>query len=249
MDRIGEIARDNGLLVIEDAAHAIEAEFHGRKIGTIGAMTCFSFYVTKNLYTGEGGMVTTGDERLASTIKTYGLHGMTKDAWRRYSDEGYRHYEVTFPGFKYNMMDMQAALGLAQLPYLAERLQRRTEIWRAYDEAFAGLPLRLPPCEEPGTVHARHLYTLQLDLDRVRGGRDELMQALQKENIGTGVHYRSLHLQPYYRERFGFRPGDFPRAAAVSERVLSIPLSAKLTDDDVGDVIAAVTRCVEAMAV
>lgn len=242
MDAVMAIARRRGLLVIEDAAHCIEGQHHGRKIGTIGDLTCFSFYVTKNLMTGEGGMVTTNNQDYADKIKMYGLHGLSKDAWRRYSDEGFKRYEVVFPGFKYNMMDLQAALGIHQIGGLAAHHARRAEIWARYDEAFRDLPLAVPAAPEPGTVHARHLYTVLLDVDRLTAGRDAIQDALFRENIGTGIHYVSLHLQEYYRKTYGFRPEDFPNARYISERTLSLPLSPKLTDCEVNDVIAAVKK-------
>ncbi len=237
MDTITEIARENNLLVIEDAAHALEAWYRGRKIGTIGDLGVFSFYVTKNLTTGEGGMVTTDREDWAEAIEHYALHGLSRGAWKRFSDEGFKHYEVVAPGFKYNMMDIQAALGIHQIKKVDRYLQRREEIWRRYDEAFAGEPLDTPPPVEKDTVHARHLYVIRLQLDALRIGRDEVVQELHKRGIGTGIHYRSLHLHHYYRETFGYRPEDYPNATEYSERALSLPLSAKLTDRDVEDVI------------
>lgn len=242
MYALEEIAKEYQLLLIEDAAHAIEAEYHGRKIGTIGDITCFSFYVTKNLVTGEGGMVLTDDEELANRIKIYALHGMSKDAWKRYSDEGFKHYEILFPGFKYNMMDIQAALGLHQLERIETNWIRRDEIWRKYDEAFRDLPLHLPADPEPGTRHARHLYTILVDDARTSVTRDELQQRLHAEGIGTGIHYVAIHLHPFYRQTFGYRRGDFPEAEYISDRTLSLPLSAKLTDADVERVIGAVRR-------
>jgi dTDP-4-amino-4,6-dideoxygalactose transaminase len=242
MDPIAAIAEKHGLLLIEDAAHAIETMYKGRKIGTIGNMTCFSFYVTKNIFTSEGGMVTCEDDELAARIKIYGLHGMSKDAWKRYSDEGFRHYQVVVPGFKYNMTDIQAAMGIVQIPYINEYLDRRRAIWKAYDAAFAGLPVTLPSAEEAGTVHARHLYTLMLNTNDILCTRDDFMNALQSENIGTGVHYISVHKHPYYREKYGYADDDFPAALDVSNRTFSLPLSPKLTDGDVADVIKAVTR-------
>ena len=240
MGAVMAIALARKLLVVDDAAHAIETRCPQGKIGAIADMTCFSFYVTKNVFTGEGGMVTTNNEELAARIKVNALHGMTKDAWKRFSDDGYKHYQVVFSGFKYNMMDMQAALGLVQMPLINERLARRNAIWRYYDRCFADLPLSVPSPESPGTTHARHLYTPLLQLDRLSCTRDQFMDALAAENIGTGVHYVSLHLQPYYRDRFGFRPDDFEHARDISERTLSLPLSPKLSDDDVEDVVAAV---------
>jgi len=236
-----EIAQKNDLLVIEDAAHAIEAEYKGKKIGNIGDMTCFSFYVTKNLVTGEGGMVTTNREDRSKKVKIFGLHGMSNDAWKRYSDKSYTHYEVITPGFKYNMMDIQASLGIHQLKRIEKNFERRKEIWDIYNKAFEGLPM-ITPSEEKDTVHARHLYTLLLDLSALKISRDEFMSELKKENIGIGVHYISLHLQSYYKETFGFKKDDFPNASFISERTISIPFSAKLSDKDVKDVIEAITK-------
>jgi dTDP-4-amino-4,6-dideoxygalactose transaminase len=242
MDRIMALAREHGLLVIEDAAHCIEGKIGGHKIGNIGDLTCFSFYVTKNLVTGEGGMVTTNNPEWADKIRMYGLHGMSRDAWKRYSDEGFKHYQVVFPGYKYNMMDIQASMGIHQMMRLQKTLQRREEIWRRYDAAFADLPLVLPKAADQDTLHARHLYTPLLKLEELRLSRDDIMNALYKENIGTGIHYISLHLHEYYVKRFGFKKDDYPNAAYVSDRTISLPLSAKLADQDVSDVINAVTK-------
>jgi dTDP-4-amino-4,6-dideoxygalactose transaminase len=242
MDRIMDIARQHNLRVVEDCAHAIETEYHGQKAGTFGDMGCFSFYVTKNIVTGEGGMVITNNEEYADKIKMYGLHGMSRDAWKRFSDEGFKHYQVLFPGFKYNMMDIQAALGVQQLKKVDKFYQRRAEIWAEYNERLKGLPLRLPALFEPNTKHALHLYTVLLETGRSRLTRDQLLNALIKENIGTGVHYTALHLHPYYRETFGYKPGDFPQTEFVAERILSLPLSARLTRRDVADVVAALEK-------
>lgn len=244
MDRIEALARRHGLLVIEDAAHAIESAHRGRKIGTIGDLTCFSFYVTKNLVTAEGGMVTTADPELAARIKMYALHGMSRDAWKRFSDEGYRHYEVLVPGFKYNMTDLQAALGIHQLARIPANAARRAAIWERYDAAFSDLPITCPLPPEPDTVHARHLYTILVDPERISKSRDKALNELIRLNIGTGVHYTALHLHPYYRGKFGHEPGDFPNAEYIGERTLSLPLSPKLSDRDVEDVIVAVRRVV-----
>ena len=244
MDTIEAIARRHNLLLIEDAAHAIESVHHGRKIGTIGDLTCFSFYVTKNVVTAEGGMVTTNNPDFAAKIKMYGLHGMSKDAWKRFSDEGYRHYQVLFPGFKYNMTDLQAALGIHQLARVAEGAKRRDEIWARYDEAFADVPVVRPARVDEGTVHARHLYTILVKTEVTGKSRDQTLNELIRLNIGTGVHYTALHLHPYYRETFGHKPGDFPNAEYIGERTLSLPLSTKLSDDDVAAVIEAVTHVV-----
>ena len=163
-----------------------------------------------------------------------------KDVWKRYSDEGFKHYQVIYPGFKYNMMDLQASLGIHQMKRIDKYLNRREQIWEMYDNAFADLPVFTPPPPEPDTVHARHLYTLLIDSDRIQMTRDEAQQRLYEMNIGTGIHFISLHLHEYYRKTFGFQPNDFANAKFISDRTISLPLSAKLTDQDVGDVIDAV---------
>jgi len=226
MDAIMDIARRHDLKVIEDCAHAIETEYHGKKAGTFGDIGCFSFYVTKNIVTGEGGMAITDNEEYANQIKILGLHGMTKDAWNRFGDSGYKHYQVVYAGYKYNMMDIQAALGIHQLPRVDRYWQRRQKIWNRYNEEFEYLPVFTPAAVEPDTRHAYHLYTLLLDID----------------NIGVGVHYIALHLHPYYQEAFGYKKGDLPNAEWVSERTVSLPLSAKLGDMDVGAVIEAINH-------
>lgn len=240
MDAVLAIAEQHNLIVIEDAAHCIEGIYKGRKVGNISHLTCFSFYVTKNMVTGEGGMVTTNNPDYAAKIKTYGLHGLSKDAWKRFSDDGYKHYQVVFPGFKYNMMDIQAALGIHQLARIESWLERRNRIWQRYNEALADLPIGLPAPDEPDRLHARHLYTLVIDPDDCGLSRDAFMQRLHALNIGTGVHYLGVHLHPYYRQQFGYRPDHFPHATWLSERTVSIPLSPKLSDEDVADVIGAV---------
>ncbi len=245
MNAILSIAQLHGLMVIEDCAHAVETLYHGRHAGTLGDLGAFSFYVTKNVITGEGGMITTAKTDLAARIKTLALHGLDADAWKRFSDEGFKHYEVVEPGFKYNMMDTQAALGLHQLKRVEQNLIRRQEIWSRYDQAFADLPAYLPPPEESGTRHARHLYTLLLDLEQLKATRDQVALALHRQRIGTGVHYRALHLHKYYRQTFNYAPHDLPHAEWISERTLSLPLSPKLTDKDVDDVIFAVRRTLE----
>jgi dTDP-4-amino-4,6-dideoxygalactose transaminase len=239
---IKDIAQKHNLLLIEDAAHSIEATYHGQKIGTIGDLTVFSFYVTKNLVTGEGGMITTDNDDYAEKIQTYALHGMSKGAWKRYSDEGFKPYRIIYPGFKYNMMDIQAALGIHQLKRIEKYLKRREEVWQRYDDAFKSLPLDTPPPAEENTRHARHLYTILLKLEELKTDRDTIQQALYQKNIGTGIHFISLHLHPYYQDTFGYKRDDFPNAAFVSERTISLPLSARLSDEDVSDVIQAVTK-------
>jgi len=242
MDAIMKIAKKHRLIVIEDSAHALEAKYKGKKVGAIGDLSSFSFYVTKNVTTGEGGMVTTNNDEYAQKIQQYALHGLSKGAWKRYSDEEFKHYQVVFPGYKYNMMDIQAAMGLPQLARIEENLKRREEIWKQYDEQFSDLPLSTPELPQKDTRHARHLYQILVDLDRVTTDRDTIQKALFYENIGTGIHYVSLHLHAYYRETYGFKENDFPNAKFISERTLSLPLSPKLTDNDVESVIKAVRK-------
>ena len=237
MDAIMDIAKRHNLKVIEDCAHAIETEYHGKKAGTFGDLGCFSFYVTKNIVTGEGGMAITSNEDYANIIKIMGLHGMSKDAWKRFSDSGYKHYQVLYAGYKYNMMDIQAAIGIHQLPRVDKYWERRQEIWNQYNEAFNDLPVFIPAAIEPNTRHAYHLYTLLLDIDKLNITRDEFLNEMTKKNIGVGVHYIALHLNPYYQQNFGYKQGDFPNAEWISDRTVSLPFSAKLTDEDVEDVV------------
>jgi dTDP-4-amino-4,6-dideoxygalactose transaminase len=239
IDRIMEIARKYDLHIIHDNAHAIETKYHGKKIGAFSDISSYSFYVTKNVVTAEGGMIATENDELAERIKIYAYHGMSKDAWKRFSDDGYKHYEVSFPGYKYNMTDIQASLGIHQLKRVDALWERRQQIWQRYKEELSGLPLILPADPEPDTRHAYHLFPLLVDTDRTSIARDTILQRLHENNIGTGVHYIALHLHPFYRECYGYRTGDFPNAEYISERTFSIPFSAKLSDDDVTDVIAA----------
>lgn len=246
MKKICALARSYKLKIVEDSAHAIEAEIDGRKTGTFGELGCFSFYVTKNITTVEGGMVITNNARYADRIKTLALHGMTRDAWRRYSDSGYRHYRVVDAGFKYNMTDIQAALGIHQLPRIERYWKKREAIWKKYNCAFSDLPVTLPACPPKGVKHAYHLYTLLLDTTRLRISRDNFLEQMTRRNIGVGVHYIALHLHPYYQKMFGYRKGDFPSAEYISERTVSLPLSPKLSERNVCDVIKAVREIITA---
>jgi dTDP-4-amino-4,6-dideoxygalactose transaminase len=242
MDGLGMLVKKHGLLLIEDCAHAIETTYKGKHVGTFGEFGCFSFYVTKNVATGEGGMVLTPREDAANRLKILALHGMSKDAWKRFTDEGYKHYQVVECGFKYNMMDIQAALGIHQLRRVEASWRRRQEIWQIYQRAFRDLPLTLPAPPEEGTRHAYHLYTVLVDFERTGVSRDAFMGAMTAENVGVGVHYRSIPVQPYYAERFGWKPEDYPNSVSIGEKTVSLPLSAKLTDEDVHDVIRAVRK-------
>jgi dTDP-4-amino-4,6-dideoxygalactose transaminase len=242
MDRLSDLAKGHGLKIIEDCAHGIESEYHGRKSGTFGDFGCFSFYVTKNIATGEGGMVLARNESDSARIKTLALHGLSRDAWTRFSDEGYRHYYVTDVGFKYNMMDLQASIGIHQLQRIDGWWERRQQIWRRYNAALAGCPVQLPADPEPATRHAHHLYTLFIDADRAGIDRDGFLQAMTRQNIGVGVHYLSIPEHPIYRKLHGWRPEDYPHARRIGLQTVSLPLSPALSDDDVTDVIEAATR-------
>jgi dTDP-4-amino-4,6-dideoxygalactose transaminase len=238
MDRVNALRDRHDLIVIEDAAHAIGAEWRGRRIGALGNMAAFSFYVTKNISTVEGGALVTDDPEAAAEVERLALHGLSLGAWQRFSDAGFRHYEVVEPGFKFNMTDIQAALGLHQLPRLDAWIDRRAELWTRYDELLDDLPLRTPPPAEVGTRHARHLYQVLLEPDAPLT-RDELLDRLAERKIGTGVHYRGVHLHPFYRDTYGLKPSDFPVASEISDHTLSLPLSAKVTEADQDDVAAA----------
>jgi dTDP-4-amino-4,6-dideoxygalactose transaminase len=231
----------SGATVLVDAAHAIETQYKGRVLGTVGNATAYSFYATKNITTAEGGMLTTPDESLARRVRVLSLHGLSAHAWSRYSEESAQHYEVIEPGFKYNLTDFQAALGLQQLARIETSWRRRRAIWKRYDEAFTDLPLELPPtpAEEFGRS-SFHLYSPLLDTDRVPFDRNMLRENLRQRGIGTGVHFTALHLHAYYRQRFHYRGGEFPNAEYIGDRTFSLPLYPHLRDDQVDRVIETV---------
>jgi dTDP-4-amino-4,6-dideoxygalactose transaminase len=213
--------------------------YHGRKAGTFGECGVLSFYSTKNVVTGEGGMVLTHDPAIAERIKILALHGMSQDAWKRFSDAGYKHYDVVEIGFKYNMMDLQAAIGMHQIKRVEKYWDRRRRIWQRYNEAFADLSVGMPAPIEADTRHAYHLYTLLISNARAGIDRDEFIVQLHRRNIGTGVHYRSIPVHPIYQRRFGWKSQHYPNADTIGRSTVSLPLSAKLSDDDVEDVISA----------
>lgn len=245
MDKILKIAKAYNLTVIEDAAHALGATYKGKKIGTIGDFTCFSFYATKNLTTAEGGMITTNGDELAEKLRIMSLHGISKDAWKRYSSEGSWYYEILYPGYKYNMTDVQAAIGIHQLKKLKQMQKRRGEIAKRYNEAFEDMPEIIIPTVKKYVRHAWHLYPIQINTDLLRIDRAKFIEALKAENIGTSVHFIPMHLHPYYHDRYGFKRGDFPNAEFVYEREISLPIYPKITDKDVEEVIVAVKKIVE----
>jgi dTDP-4-amino-4,6-dideoxygalactose transaminase/nucleoside-diphosphate-sugar epimerase len=247
LERIGWIAHRYNLVVIEDAAHAIGAEYHGRKIGSISLATAFSFYPIKNMTTIEGGVLATDDDGFAENARIIGNHGISRDAWKRYSSQGELHWQLLRPGFKYNMTDIQASVGLHQLPRLEGFLRTREEYAALYDAAFQDLPIR-PLARRPNVKHAHHLYIVLLELERLGISRDEFLLALKAENIGTGVHFISLHLQPYYQDVHHMQPQDLPVAYDVSQRLLSLPLYPKMTLVEVNQVIQAVRKIAAAYA-
>jgi dTDP-4-amino-4,6-dideoxygalactose transaminase len=242
MNELGAIARAHGLRVVEDCAHAVEAVYHGTPAGTIGDFGCFSFYATKNVTAGEGGMVIARRAGDLRQIRTLALHGLSMDAWHRFQDGGYKHAYAVAVGFKYNMMDLQAAIGIHQLRRVEANWRRRHAIWLRYTEALGGLPLRLPATPAAGsTRHAHHLFTVLID-GRTGVTRDAFLQAMTRQGIGVGVHYLSVPEHPAYRERFGWRPEGWPIAMQVGRQTVSLPLSPGLTDADVERIIPAVAR-------
>ena len=245
LDALREVAGD--IPIIEDAAHALPTRLGDRLIGGLSRATCFSFYATKTLSTGEGGMITTDDDAVADRCRIMSLHGISRDAWKRYTAEGSWRYEILAPGFKYNLTDVAAALGLVQLGKLDAMWRRRAELAARYDRAFAGCPELELPGRGAGNQHAWHLYMLRVDNDRLAGGRDALVTELRRRNIGASVHFIPLHLHPYYRETYGFAPSDFPVATREFGREVSLPIYSRMTDRDAEDVIAAVHDSVAAL--
>ena len=240
MEPILDIARARGLAVIEDAAHALPASYKGRPVGTIGDITAFSFYATKTITTGEGGMVTTERADYAARVKQMSLHGLSGDAWNRYSSRGHWYYEIEEFGFKYNMTDVAAALGLRQLDRMWAFQQRREEIARTYSDSFGGLDACVVPRDAGFGTHAWHLYILELNLAALTVGRDQIVESLRTRGIGTSVHFMPLNLHPVYQRRYGYQPGQFPASEAVFNRAFSLPIYPDMTDGEVAQVIDAV---------
>jgi len=247
MDAIMTLASKYGLKIIEDAAHAFPTSYKRRMIGTLGDITCFSFYATKNITTGEGGMITTENEEYAERMRIMSLHGISKDAWKRYTAEGSWYYEIVAPGYKYNLTDIAAGLGVAQLRKADAFLRRRIQIADKYHQAFQkldelGLPLAVDGKE--GTTHSWHLYVIRLNRERLQIDRNKFIDELRRKGIGTSVHFIPLHIHPYYRETYGYQPDDFPVAYETYQRIISLPIYARMTDDDVERVIESVTDIV-----
>jgi len=240
LDEILAVAGRYDLPVIEDAAHAAGSAYRGRMIGVHGKATIFSFYATKNMTTGEGGMITTADEDLAQRLRTLALHGMSRDAWARYTAAGSWCYEVAEPGYKYNMTDIQASLGIHQLRKLNSFIERRRTIALRFDEAFADLPEIAIPRRLPHRTHTFHIYAIRLDLDRLSIGRAKFIEGLNQRGIGASVHFIPLHRHPYYMETYGYNGVQFPVAERLFEGLVSLPAYPKMTGRDVDDVIEAV---------
>lgn len=241
MEPLLRTARANGLKVIEDAAHALPARYRGKMVGTMGDITCFSFYATKSITTGEGGMVTTDDDAWTERMRVMRLHGISKDAWKRYTAEGSWRYEILAPGFKYNLTDMQAALGLSQLAKCHSMWLRRSLLADRYTEALSGLDAFELPAARADVQHAWHLYAIRICPGELTVPRDRVIEELKQRGIGTSVHFIPLHLHPYYRDRWGYQRGDFPVAEDYFDRCISLPLYPAMTDEDQGRVIAALT--------
>lgn len=238
MKALMALAKKHDLYVVEDCAHAIEATIDGQHCGTFGDVGCFSFYATKNMTTVEGGMVTCRSQELADRVAILGLHGMSKDARKRYSDDGFVHYDVAQPGYKCNMTDLAASLGIHQLARIEKNLERRRQLWDFYLRELADLPLILPAAPAEGTRHALHLFTCLVDDARTPVTRDQLLRKLHLLKIGCGVHYRAVHVLDYYRRTYP-HAGPFPNADFITDRTFSIPLSAAVTDEDAADVVRA----------
>jgi dTDP-4-amino-4,6-dideoxygalactose transaminase len=245
MDPIMELASKYKLTVIEDAAHAIEAKYKDRKIGNLGNLTSFSFYANKNITTGEGGMLVLNDDSLADKIRILRLHGISRDAWKRYGKSGFAHWELHSPGFKYNMADINSALGIHQLKKVNHFLELRKKYSSLYDLAFSNIP-ELETLETKGYAeHAHHLYIISLRLEQLTVSRDEFIEAIQSKGIGVAVHYKGLHLQPYYRKEYGIPQEKFTVATGYSERVISLPLYPRMSVGDIERVIGVITDLID----
>jgi perosamine synthetase len=244
MDRILEMAKSRNIKVIEDAAHALPAKYRGKMVGTLGDITCFSFYATKTMTTGEGGMATTENSEWAERMRILSLHGISRDAAKRYTPEGSWYYEIWYPGYKYNLTDMASALGIPQLRKCHDFGKIRHRYAMLYNEAFRDFPEIIVPHVNEVIEHAWHLYVIQLDLDRLRIGRDEMIDLLKRQGIGTSVHFIPLHLHPYYRNNT-YDHKNFPVANQVFKRIISLPIYTKMTDADVQRVIEVVRRVIK----
>jgi len=243
LDEILQLADRYGLIVIEDACHALGAEHRGRRVGSVAHMTVFSFHPVKHVTTGEGGMVVTDNAQFAETLRCFRNHGIDTDARSRQA-AGRWHYEMVMLGFNYRLSDTACALGLQQLKKLESNLARRRQIASAYTEAFRTVPAIQPPMVRDDVSSAWHLYPIQLELNKLSASREQVFQALRAENIGVNVHYIPVHLHPYYRDRFGYKGGEYPVAEDAYQRLISLPMFHAMTDADVADVIAALRKVI-----
>ena len=254
LDGIYSLGEEFSLPIVEDAAHAVGSSYKGKMIGAddllmnhpgLMRIAVFSFYATKNMTTGEGGMITTTDQEIAEIIRVLTLHGMSRDAWKRYTSAGSWFYEVVDAGYKYNMTDIQAAMGIHQLKKLDEFITRRQEIAAQYDAAFSEIPEITTPDRHTERDHIHHIYPIQIDVDRLRINRSEFIDQLRQCNIGCSVHFIPVHLHPFYQERFGYKPGDFPGAEAIYRKVLSLPIYPRLEEEEVEYIIHVVKELVQ----
>jgi dTDP-4-amino-4,6-dideoxygalactose transaminase len=244
MDAILKLARKYNLLLVEDAAHAVGSEYRGRRVGSIGDLTSFSFYATKNMTTGEGGMLTTDNDEFAEKIRILSLHGITADAWHRHGGGDYVHWDVLYPGYKYNMFDIQAALGIHQLRKLEMFWQCRKKWVETYDKAFGEIPEIELLVQRDHVKHAHHLYPILVRVEDLTVDRDTILRDLKEAGVGVSVHFRALHLMSYYARKFGFKRGDFPSAEYASDRLISLPLFPKMTEQNVRWVISKVKEVI-----
>ena len=245
MDPIQELANKYNLVIIEDAAHALEASYKGRKIGNLGNSTAFSFYANKNITTGEGGMLVTNDDELAEAYRVLRIQGISRDAWKRYGKSGFAHWEQTLVGHKCNMSDLNASIGLHQIKKVEKFQVLRKKYVSMYDEAFAETTEIETLAIRDYASHAHHIYVIGLQLERLKLDRDGFLDAIQSAGIGVGVHYVALHLQPFYVQNFNLKPQDLPVASNYSERVISLPLYPKMLSSDVERVAGTVNNLIK----
>lgn len=247
LNKLRKLTKAYTLPVIEDAAHAFEAKHSGKKVGNVSEFTAFSFYVTKNLMTGEGGMLTTNNKKYAYEARVRSLHGISKDAWKRYSSSGFSPYETLYPGYKYNMMDLVASFGIHQIKSVDKNLLVRRRYSKMYDKAFKKIEeietLQVIE-DETNTIHSHHLYAILLKVERLKISRNQFIDAMKAENIGTGIHFTPVHLHKYYKKTFNFKKGDFPNAEYIGQRTVSLPLSPSMNKQDIKDVILAVNKII-----
>ena len=245
MSKILKIVKKHNLILIEDCAHAIEASYEKKKCGTFGLYGCFSFYVTKNLVTAEGGMILSNSKKNVDPIKQRALHGMSKDAWKRYSDKGYKHYDIIDAGFKYNMTDIQAAMGLEQLKKINRHSEKRNKIWREYQEFFKDYDILTPAKIDKNKIHAKHLYTVLIDKKKIGIDRDHFMIELHNKGVGTGVHYRSIPSHTFYKKKFGWNESDYKNSSLIGSQTVSLPLSPNLNRKDMDKIFSSIKKIIK----